>query len=118
MENVKIQRADFEVEAATAGKRDVVYFDPPYIPLSKTSSFTAYTGSGFGQAEHERLAEHFANLAKKGCTVLLSNSDTKESRRLYKGFKIYKTTAARSINSVGTKRGHVGEILVVANERP
>lgn len=106
---------DYAESVGAAKKGDVVYFDPPYIPVSKTSSFTAYGSKEFDQAEHERLADTFAKLAKRGVTVLLSNSDTKLARNLYRGFKIHKTTAARSINSDGAKRGHVGEILVVAN---
>jgi DNA adenine methylase len=92
---------------------DAIYLDPPYLPVSKTSNFSAYTGHTFGEADHRRLASHFNRLVATGATVILSNSDTPLSRELYAGHDIRTVEMARSINSKGAKRGKVNEILVV-----
>ena len=112
---VDIDCQDFEPAVQNAKQGDFVYFDPPYIPQSETSNFTAYTMEGFGPADHERLALTFRELADRGVSVLLSNSDLKLSRKLYEGFRIESVKARRNINSNGKGRGKVGEILVSAN---
>jgi len=93
---------------------DVVYFDPPYQPVSATSSFTAYHRDGFGPADQERLRDLFATLARRGVHVLLSNSDTPLVQRLYRGFAIDRVYATRAINSRADKRGKVAELIVRA----
>ncbi len=93
-------------------RNDLVYFDPPYDPLSKTSSFTSYAKGGFGDEEQIRLAELFTRLANRGVHVVLSNSDTPFIRKLYKGFKVGKVYARRAINSRADRRGPVGEVIV------
>lgn len=104
--------ADFEDAVKKARKGDAVYFDSPYVPLSKTSDFTAFTKSGFVEAEHVRLRDCFKRLDERGVHVLLSNSNTPLVRRLYKGFRISKVKAPRRINSKGAKRGDVTELLI------
>jgi DNA adenine methylase len=99
------------VDEARAG--DFVYFDPPYVPLSDTSDFTSYVAGGFSWKEHEELAGVFRRLARKGVYAMLSNSDTKAVRQLYAGFPIHAVYASRSVNSKGTHRGKVGEVVVV-----
>lgn len=113
----QIYSYDFATAVAAAKSGDAVYFDPPYIPASKVANFTSYTSGGFTMKDQERLAECFGKLAAEGVAVALTNSDTKLSRGLYKGFEIRAYKAARSINSVAEKRGKVGEIVVVANCR-
>ncbi|MEE2961800.1 MAG: DNA adenine methylase [Myxococcota bacterium] len=101
------------------GKRvkqgDLVYFDPPYQPVSKTASFTNYTQFGFGEEHQARLAKLFGRLANRGVHVVLSNSDTPLIRELYKDFKIDKIYARRAINSRADRRGPIGEVLVSAS---
>ena len=104
--------ADFEAAVKKARKGDAVYFDPPYVPLSSTSDFTAFTKSGFNEAEHVRLRDCFKALDERGVHVLLSNSNTPLVRRLYKGFRISKVQAPRRVNSKGNKRGNVTELLI------
>lgn len=99
------------VEAAQAG--DLVYFDPPYHPTSTTSSFTAYTNSGFGVEEQRALAETFRALDGKGCMVMLSNSWTPFVLDLYEGYRIHQVRASRNINSKTDRRGKVCEALVL-----
>jgi DNA adenine methylase len=97
-----------------AGKDDFVYFDPPYIPLSKTSSFTRYSKGEFSIKEQNQLSEVFRALDSMGCLVMLSNSDHSLTRELYRDYdkNIVVVRAKRKINSVGSKRGAINEIVV------
>ena len=94
--------------------RDFVYFDPPYHPISATSSFTSYSRYGFTGADQERLAQVFRTLANQGQRVMLSNSDCDFIRELYRGFTIHPILAARAINSRAGCRGKIGELLIVS----
>lgn len=95
-----------------ARRNDLVYFDPPYDPVSATASFTSYTEFSFGRDEQAHLAELFRRLAERGVHVLLSNSDTPFIRSLYRGFRIERVRARRAINSAANKRGPVNELLI------
>lgn len=105
------QRPFQEIEAEPEAG-DFVYFDPPYVPLEGTPSFTSYLGSGFGPTEQERLASTFVTLASRGVKVMLSNSDTPTVHSLYKDFRIDLVGARRNINSVGSSRGKINEVIV------
>jgi DNA adenine methylase len=104
--------SDFEKTVSSAKRGDTVYFDSPYAPMSETANFTAYTAGGFGSADQERLRDVARKLIDRGVHVLLSNSDTPFVRQLYKGFKIEEVQAPRRVNSKGSKRGNVGELLI------
>lgn len=93
------------------GAEDFVYLDPPYVPLSKTASFTAYAG-GFAMDDQQRLAKLLRRLAQKQVPALLSNSDCPDTRRLYEGLAFESLPARRAINSVASRRGPVAELLV------
>lgn len=108
-----LHQGDFLGTLDRALPGDLVYLDPPYVPLSKTSDFTAYTSEGFDYSDQQRLAIKFRELAERGVYVLLSNSDTPLVRELYDGFEINEVHARRNINSKGAKRGPVGEVIVV-----
>ena len=112
LQGVELAVEDFEVSCRSAKRGDFVYFDPPYVPVSKTASFAAYHSVAFTLAEHERLAKTFAKLAKRGVSTLLSNSDTPQTRELYTSFDTRTVQATRAINSNGARRGKVSEILV------
>lgn len=114
LKGVKIDVADFDRSCRAAKPGDVVYLDPPYLPLSKTASFSAYHSDAFGLPEHKRLAKAFEKLVKRGVTVILSNSATPETRELYQNFKCSDVAVRRPINSVASRRGAVSELLVVA----
>ena len=97
-----------------ADKDDFVYLDPPFHPISNTANFTSYTNSGFSFEDQKELATIFKELTRRGCKLLLSNSNTEEIRRLYSDFSHLTELALvnRSINAVGSKRvGHV-ELLI------
>jgi DNA adenine methylase len=114
LQGVHLQVMTFEKVLDFAGKDDFVYFDPPYIPLSKTSSFTRYSKSNFSMKEQKRLSEVFGILDSRGCFVMLSNSDHALTRELYRHYE--KNTvivrAKRMINSVGSRRGAINEVVV------
>jgi DNA adenine methylase len=105
--------ADFEVVVAKAKRADLVYFDPPYVPLSVTSSFTSYTSGGFGPDGQTRLRDVALKLKKRGVNVLLSNSSTKSVRDLYKkGFEMTEVSATRLVNSKASGRGAITELII------
>jgi DNA adenine methylase len=114
LQGVHLQVMTFEKVLDFAGKDDFVYFDPPYIPLSKTSSFTRYSKSNFSMKEQKRPSEVFGILDSRGCFVMLSNSDHALTRELYRHYE--KNTvivrAKRMINSVGSRRGAINEVVV------
>lgn len=111
--NIEIMNVDFEQSVKNAKKGDFVYFDPPYDPVSDTSSFTGYDLNGFSKSEQERLRDVYKKLSDKGCFVLLSNSATDFILDLYKDFQVVKVAASRNINSVATERGKIDEVLVM-----
>lgn len=113
LQNVNVQHVDFETAVSTAVAGDFVFFDPPYVPLSKSSSFTAYNGDGFGEDEQRRLARVFTELDRRGVQAMLANSNTPLVRELYGRYRIVEVTARRNINSKGTKRGAIKEVVVV-----
>lgn len=115
LSSVTLQVADFATVCKAAKRKDAVYFDPPYVPLSKTSNFTAYHEKVFDDSEHQRLANLFGKLANKGVALVLSNSDTPLTRNLYAEWSVQKIMVSRPINSKTTHRGHVAEILVAVN---
>lgn len=92
--------------------RTVVYFDPPYVPLSPTASFTGYTPGGFTYHDHERLAHCARELKRLGMQVVVSNSDTPTTRELYRGFKLKRVKAKRRISCRATTRNPVGELII------
>ncbi len=120
LQGVELAVEDFEQSCKPAKRGDFVYFDPPYVPVSKTASFAAYHSKAFDLAEHERLAKTFARLLKREVSVLLSNSDTPETRELFGAFDWNSVAATRAINSKGARRGAVSELLVAghANKKP
>lgn len=113
LKKVILKNLDFEESLKKAKKGDFVYFDPPYEPLSKTSSFTSYTSSGFNQKEQIRLAEVFKRLNKKGVQLMLSNSKSSFIENLYKDFSIHSVLASRAINCKAKGRGKIEELLIL-----
>ncbi|WP_426846520.1 DNA adenine methylase [Candidatus Planktophila dulcis] len=107
-----ITNLSFEKAVSKARKGDLVYFDPPYIPMSASASFSAYAKEGFGLNEQELLAETIAKLNTKGVYVLLSNSDTPITRKIFrKSLTLRKVLMSRSISSSGSTRKPVYEVL-------
>ncbi len=109
---ITIEVSDFSSVLNEASEGDFVYFDPPYVPLSPTSSFTSYIPGGFGESEQRTLAEVFAALAARGVFAMLSNSDAPLVRELYAAFDLQTVHAARAVNSNASKRGSITELVV------
>jgi len=110
---------NFDKAAKRARKNDFIYFDPPYHPLSQTSSFTSYSNNGFSENDQIKLKRVFADLDKRGCFVMLSNSYTAFIRNLYKEYKRFHfiVMANRAINCKAEGRGAIKE-LVILNYKP
>lgn len=114
LKNVSITNKDFEVVSLKAKKGDFVYFDPPYYPLNKTSSFVSYTDN-FSANEQIRLYKLFKMLDCEGIKVLQSNSNTDFIKELYKDFEIIEVISKRAINCKGDKRGKITELIIKGN---
>ena len=111
--NIAIRCQDFEAILDEAKKDDFVYFDPPYQPVSKTANFTSYTKCEFTYDDLKRLANVCQKLDKKDCKVLLSNSNTKEVKKLFSSkWKVVEVSANRAINSNSKKRTGHTELLI------
>jgi DNA adenine methylase len=116
--NVALSSEDFEEAVSGARRGDFVYFDPPYDPLSDTSSFTGYNLNSFDKDEQRRLKAVCDDLTGRQCKVLLSNSATDFIRELYSDttrYTIVEVEASRNINSVAAGRGKISELLIFNN---
>ncbi len=111
LKEVEISVASFDRVLENAQEGDFVYMDPPYYPLKKTS-FTRYAKGDFLEKEQKELFEVFKRLDKRGCKVMLSNSDTEFIKELYKEYNIHFVKASRMVNSDGAGRGKINEVVV------
>jgi len=117
---VRILEGTFAEAVRPAGRGDLVYFDPPYAPLSRTSDFTSYTAAGFSQQDQESLQRVVLDLAERGSYVVLSNSTAPEIAALYRdspearraGLLAHAVPARRAINSKPASRGEVMEFVI------
>jgi DNA adenine methylase len=109
-----ISSDDFEKVVETAKAGDFVYFDPPYDVLEEKKTFTSYSKSAFGKEEQERLAKVYKKLSERGVYVMLSNHNTQFINELYKEFNINVIKAKRMINSKGSGRGDVEEVIITS----
>ena len=114
--DVEILRTDFAEAVKDAQTGDFVYFDPPYIPLNETSSFTSYTHEGFSYEEQIRLRNTFKELTERGVYAMLSNSSSPLVEELYKDFNIYFVEAQRTNGAKSSSRGKISEIIVTNYE--
>ncbi len=119
LQRVKILHGDFEQTLSFAENETLFYFDPPYKPLNKTSSFNAYAKDEFNDAEQIRLANFCKKIDSLGYNWILSNSDVKSNNpnddffdNLFKDFQINRVLAKRSINANPNKRGQLTELLI------
>ena len=114
LQGVDVIEGDFGDVLERAEPGAAVYLDPPYVPLSQTSSFTSYDGGRFAEDDHARLADVFANLPARGIQhAVLSNSWTPLTQELYHRPGVEKTSVSvrRSINRNGAGRAPVQELL-------
>ena len=112
LQSAQITNRSFENVLAVTEPGDFVYLDPPYIPLSQTSSFTKYADAGFDATDQAKLANAVRVLDSRGVSFLASNSFTESVFELYRGFHIAEVSATRAINSRGDGRQSVKEVLI------
>lgn len=119
LQNVEILCGDFEQTLNYVTNNSLFYFDPPYKPLSETSSFNAYSKDEFNDKEQIRLRNFCHKLEKLGHKWLLSNSDVKGKDvnnnffdDIYSKFSILRVKARRNINANPEKRGELTELLI------
>ena len=112
LKETEIKCADFSEILNKVQKDDFVYFDPPYVPLNETSSFTSYTKEGFDIDMQFKLRDICDELDSMGVKFMLSNSDTKFVNNLYANYEIKKVFASRQINANVDGRGKITEVLV------
>ena len=110
----EIAHAGFDRVLERAKPGDFVYFDPPYVPIDENSNFTRYAKAGFRKDDQRRLRDVFAELDRRGCLVMLSNSDTPLVHELFEreGWRIDLVSARRNINRKPGKRGPIPEAIV------
>lgn len=113
LQNVDIEIGSFDDTTATAASGDLVYLDPPYIPLSDTASFTKYSMDDFAEQDHIELMECIKRLVNRGVNVMLSNSHTDKTCEIYGSgeLNLYSLSANRSISASGKSRKRTSEIL-------
>lgn len=112
LEGVDLAVQDFRKTLNQTRLGDFAYVDPPYYPVSATASFTSYAKEDFGEGEQHELHAVFAEAARRGAHLMLSNSDTPFIRKRYRDFQIHTVQARRAINCDGSKRGQVNEVVV------
>lgn len=119
IQNTTFIAADYRESINVINENSFVYFDPPYRPLTLTSSFTSYTKFDFNDEDQKDLAMFFRKINKVGAKAMLSNSNPKNTNpndnffvNLYKGFNINEVQAKRLINSNSRNRGTVSELLI------
>lgn len=113
--DILIEQGDFRETVKTTQAGDFVYFDPPYMPLSSTSSFTSYTQNGFNFSMQTRLRDLFYKLTSRGVKIMLSNSATDEIYDLYAGLDNINITivkANRMINANSSNRKKIDELII------
>ncbi len=118
LQGVSLTCQDFEEALDGAGPGDFIYLDPPYQPVTRTASFTAYTRDSFSLADQQRLARVFSALHAKGCLVMLSNSCVPEIQSLYQDYHIQVVQAVRAINSKKDGRGPIPEMVITSYSPP
>lgn len=112
-QKAEFKHTDFISTMKSARSGDVVYCDPPYVPLSATANFTSYSSGGFGMNLQSELARMAEVLSKKGITVVISNHDTEFIQSAYKKAEIQSFDVQRYISCNGANRGKAAEVLAV-----
>jgi DNA adenine methylase len=112
LQSTEISLGTFQQVETKVQRGDLVYFDPPYVPVSNTSSFTKYYKDDFDLNMQFELFGLFSRLTKKGVSCMLSNSYTPFILDLYKEFNVTTVDAARAINCKGNRRGKIKEVLI------
>ena len=125
IKNVTFINGDYRESYKYIEENTFIYFDPPYRPINKTSSFTSYSKEDFNDENQKKLGEYFRKINDNNSNVklMLSNSNPKNNNekddffeQIYNGFKINEIKANRMINSNKEKRGKIFELLIINYE--
>jgi DNA adenine methylase len=112
LQKAKITNQDYQEATEKVSEGDFVYFDPPYLPISSSASFSQYAKADFNEKNHRQLAETIKKLKKKKAFVILSNSDTKLTREIFGPLmNLHQISMQRSISAAAGSRKPVNEIL-------
>ena len=114
LQETRILNTDFERVIRLAKEGDFIYCDPPYEPISSTSSFNSYTQLGFSKKDQQRLHQVCVEASKRGVKVAISNSSSPFIKKLFSDWKIVPILSRRSINSKGNSRGKIEEVLALS----
>lgn len=112
-QELTLLHADFRTTFALAQPNDVIYCDPPYVPLQQKSNFSAYTGKNFSEIEQLALISCAEEAVKRGVTVVISNHDTPWTRAHYGAAEIRSFPVQRMINCNSSQRQPVQELLAI-----
>ena len=113
-QSAEFVHSEFDNAISAAKKGDVIYCDPPYVPLSASANFTSYSTGGFNLDKQQRLAELAITTSSKGIPVLISNHNTSFTRKAYReADKIKKFNVQRYISCNGNNRNSAGELLAL-----
>ena len=112
LQPIDIRVGGFEEVEEIATSEDLVYFDPPYVPLNETSNFTAYTAGGFDSGMQQKLFELCCRLDERKVKFMLSNSSSQIVKDLYAKFRVETVYAQRAVNSKASKRGPIAEVII------
>ena len=112
VQHITFRCSSFESIIDLAIEDDFVYLDPPYVPVSETASYTAYTLGGFTMEDQVRLRDCCDTLTQRGVKFLLSNSDCEQTRALYKNFIIDTVGIKRTVSAKSSSRVDTTEVLV------
>jgi len=113
IQSAQLVHQDFIQTMQMAKPGDVIYCDPPYVPLTETANFTGYSSGGFGIKEQEKLAELAKELSRKGINVVISNHDTHFTQTAYESARIVSFQVRRFISCKGDARGQANEMLAL-----
>ncbi len=113
--DITILNCNYKETCELAKRGDFIYLDPPYYPVSKTASFTKYSKDDFTEKDQIELSEVFKELDKKGCYVMLTNSNTDFIKELYKDYKIQELNTNRFINCKADRRRKANLELLITN---
>ncbi len=115
LKDIELTSGDYKDAVKNAERGDLIYFDPPYFPISKTSNFTTYQKGGFNEDNQKELMQIAEELIARGCYVFISNSDCEKSRELYKNLIIHEVKVKRIINSKGNRRNELVTEIIATN---
>ena len=112
IQTVEFKVSDFSDLLIHAKEGDFVYMDPPYVPISDTSSFTRYVKEAFGDNEHQKLRDVCDQLNNKKVNFLVSNSFCDRTKKLFDGYNFVEVEIQRSMAANNSSRGVIKELLI------